>query len=112
MNLYLIQRYTESPPIMINADPATWHQLDGETIFFEPGEEAEAARGTAIMMGCSARFIEIDARQFDMEFGERCYVLAHNEPIVKRISPVTRIVRLAYLSIFKRTHASYKDSHV
>lgn len=111
MNLYLIQRYTDFP-IMINADPSSWYQLDGETIYFEPGEEAEEVRGTCIMMGCSARFIEIAARQFDMEFDERCYVLSHHQPIVKRISPNTRIVKLSYRSVFERTHDIYKDTRI
>lgn len=103
MNLYLVGKYMEAP-LMITADPDTWYQLEGETIFFEPGEEAEVLRGTCIMMGSSARFIEIDARQFDKEFGERCYVLSVNQPIVKRISPNTQIVKLAYRSLFERTH--------
>lgn len=103
--MFLIQKYSEDA-LMLNADPNTWHYLDGETIFFEPGEEAEEVRGTFIMMGCSARFIEIDARQFDKEWGERCYVLSVNHPIVKRISPNTQIVKLAYRSLFERTHAT------
>lgn len=90
---------------MLNADISSWENVDEEvTIHYEPGEEAEVLRGTCIMMGSSARFIEIDARQFDKEFGERCYVLSVNQPIVKRISPNTQIVKLAYRSLFERTH--------
>lgn len=103
MNLYLIQKYSEGC-LMINADQDTWHQLDGEYIYFEPGEEAEVLRGTCIMMGNSVHFREIANRHFGLDIGERCYVLSKHEPEVKRISTHTRLVRLQYTSIFERTH--------
>lgn len=104
MNLYLIQRYSEGA-LLLNADISSWENVDEEvTIHYEPGEEADVYIGTCLMMGYPVRFVEIDARQFDKEFGERCYVLSVNHPIVKRISPNIQIVRLAYRSLFERTH--------
>lgn len=111
MNLYLIQRYSEST-LMITADPSTWHQLDNETIFFEPSEEAEVLRGTCIILGNSVRFLGIVNRQFDMEFGERAYVLAYHEPIVKKLSTHIRLVRLTFTSLFERTHGFNQDSRI
>lgn len=112
MNLYLIQKYSDNPIKIINADPSKWTNLGQteETIFFEPGEEADVLRGTCIMTGAPVLFLEIANRQFDLAHGERCYVLSHNEPRVARLHDTLRVVKLAYRSIFERTHESVQTT--
>lgn len=97
---------------MITADPSTWHLLEGETIYFEPCEEAEVFRGSCIMMGHAINFHKITGRSFDMELGDRCYVLSHHEPTIEKFCSNICVVHLQYTSIFERTHASYKDTRI
>jgi hypothetical protein len=104
MNLYLIQRYSEGA-LMLNADISSWNNVDEEvTIHYEPGEEADVYMGTCLMMGYPVRFVKIVNRHFELEHGERCYVLAKHEPTVERLAYCARKVRLQYTSIFERTH--------
>lgn len=104
MNLYLIQRYSEGA-LLLNADMSHWNNVDEEvTIYYEPGEEADVYKGTCLMMGYPVRFVKIVNRHFELEHGERCYVLAKHEPTVERTAYCTRVVKLQYTSIFERTH--------
>lgn len=92
---------------MLNADISSWKNVDEKVVIhYEPGEEADVYMGTCLMMGYPVRFVKIVNRHFELEHGERCYVLAKHEPTVERTAYCTRtrIVKLQYTSIFERTH--------
>lgn len=80
-------------------------KLDGATVLYEPGEEAEEFVGTCLLLGIPITFTKIDTSVEISEFA-RVYILSTAEPMV--VTTLTgRLITLypstSYLSSYECT---------
>lgn len=78
-------------------------KLDGTTILYESGEEADELMGSCLMLGIPITFTKIDTSVEVSEFA-RVYILSNAEPMV--VATLTgRLITLypstSYLTVYK-----------
>lgn len=82
MHFYsLVALSTSCYPSSVTKKDCLNGKLDGTTILYEPGEEADEFIGTCLMLGIPITFTKIDTSVEISEFA-RVYILSTAEPMV------------------------------
>ena len=82
MHFYsLVALSTSCYPSTVTKQDCLNGKLDGTTILYEPGEEADEFIGTCLLLGIPITFIKIDTSVEISEF-EWVYILSTAEPMV------------------------------
>lgn len=82
MHFYsLVALSTSCYPSSVTKKDCLNGKLDGTTILYEPGEEADEFVGTCILLGIPITFTKIDTSVEVSEFA-RVYILSTAEPMV------------------------------
>ena len=82
MNLFLISPMS-CIPIKLVAEQSTWDRLGvtGETVLFEPSEEADVFVGHCLMVGSPVKFQSL-AEPVEVSEQAKVYVMSHHYPDV------------------------------